>query len=128
MMDYLTLKHLHMGCAALSGSLFLLRGSWMLSGSALLERRWVKTAPHLIDTVLLTSAIALASWSGQYPIAQAWLSAKVIALLVYIVLGTIALKRGRTKTVRAIAFVGALAVFLYIGAVAVSKNALPFFS
>jgi uncharacterized membrane protein SirB2 len=127
-MDYFTLKHFHMGCAALSGSLFLLRGSSMLGGSARLQQRWVKIAPHLIDTLLLASAVALAIWSGQYPFAQSWLGAKVVALVVYIVLGSIALKRGRSKAVRTSAFIAALAVFVYIGAVAVTKNPLVFIS
>jgi uncharacterized membrane protein SirB2 len=127
-MDYFTLKHFHMGCAALSGSLFLLRGSSMLGGSARLQQRWVKIAPHVVDTLLLASAVALAIWSGQYPFAQSWLGAKVVALVFYIVLGSIALKRGRSKAVRTSAFIAALAVFAYIGAVAVTKNPLVFIS
>ncbi|MDL2358410.1 MAG: SirB2 family protein [Pseudomonadota bacterium] len=125
-MDYFTLKHFHMGCAGISGSLFLLRGVWMLQSSPRLQQRWVRVAPHLVDTLLLASAVTLAIWSGQYPFAQNWLTAKLLALCGYIVLGAIALKRGRTRQVRALAFVGALAMFGYIVAVAVSKHALPF--
>lgn len=124
-MDYLTLKHFHMGCAAASGSLFVVRGAWMLRDSPRLQARWVRVAPHVVDTLLLASAIGLAVWSGQYPGAQHWLTAKVSALLAYIVLGTIALKRGRTKMVRISAFIGALAVFGYIVAVAVTKQPMP---
>lgn len=123
-MDYFALKHFHMTCAAVSGSLFLLRGIWMLRAPALLQRRWVRTAPHLVDTLLLASAVALAVWSGQYPFAQAWLSAKVLALAGYIVLGSVALKRGRSRTVRTLAFGAAVALFVYIGAVALTKNPL----
>ncbi|MBJ7313487.1 SirB2 family protein [Rugamonas sp. CCM 8940] len=72
----------------------------------------------------IASAVTLAVTSAQYPLAQGWLSAKVVALLLYIVLGTIALKRGKTRAVRATAFAAALACFGYI--VAVSKQALPF--
>ncbi len=125
-MDYLSLKHFHMGCAALSGSLFVLRGTWMLRASPLLQARWVRIAPHVVDTALLASAIALAVWSGQYPFAQPWLTAKLLALVGYIGLGTIALKRGRTLPIRGAAFAGALLLFLYIVAVAVSKHPLPF--
>lgn len=125
-MEYLTLKHFHMGCAALSGSLFLVRGAWMLRDSARLHDRWVRIAPHMIDTLLLASAITLAVWSGQYPGVQGWLTAKVAALIIYIVLGTVALKRGRTKMVRFSAFIGALAVFGYIVAVALTKQPNPF--
>ncbi|WP_308633170.1 SirB2 family protein [Massilia sp. R2A-15] len=126
MIDYLTLKHFHMSCAAASGSLFLVRGAWMLRESPRLHARWVRVAPHIIDTLLLASAITLAVWSGQYPGAQGWLTAKVAALIAYIVLGTIALKRGRTKMVRFSAFLAALAVFGYIVAVAVTKQPNPF--
>jgi len=121
-MDYLGLKHFHMGCAALSGSLFLLRGAWMLRASGMLQQRWVRIAPHIVDTLLLASAIGLAVWSQQYPGQQAWLTAKVLALLGYIVLGTIALKRGRTRGQRLAAFIGALALFAYIVTVAVTKR------
>lgn len=124
-MNYLLLKHLHMTCAALSGALFLLRGLWMLQDSPRLGQRWVRTLPHLIDTVLLASAVTLAIWSAQYPLAQPWLTAKVGALLLYIVLGSVALKRGRSKGIRAAAFLAALATFAYIVSVALSKNPLP---
>jgi len=124
--DYLGLKHFHMTCAGLSGALFLLRGAWMLRASPMLQQRWVGIAPHLVDTLLLASAVWLAVWSGQYPGRQPWLTAKLLALAGYIVLGSIALKRGRTKGQRQAAFVAALALFVYIVAVAVSKRPLPF--
>lgn len=125
-MDYQSLKHLHMAVAGLSGGFFLLRGAWMMAESPLLQRRWVRTVPHIVDTALLASAVALAVWSAQYPFAQSWLTAKVLALLAYIVLGTIALKRGRTKRIRGAAYVAAVLVFLYIAGVAVGKNPLFF--
>jgi uncharacterized membrane protein SirB2 len=122
-MDYLAIKHFHITCAVLSGTFFLVRGSWMLSGSALLQQRWVKIAPHIIDTLLLASAITLVVMSHQYPLAQNWLTAKVLALIAYIVLGAIALKRGKTKGARTGAFFAALAVFAYIVTVAITKQA-----
>lgn len=125
-MDYLLLKHFHMTCAALSGSFFLVRGTWMLAGSPLLQRRWVKTLPHLVDSLLLGSAVGLAAWSHQYPGEQPWLTAKLVALVAYILLGSVALKYGRTKTVRTIAWLAALTTFGYIVAVAVTKNPLFF--
>ena len=123
-MPYLAIKHLHVTFALLSGLLFLLRGVWMLSDSPRLQARWVRIVPHIVDTLLLASAIGLAVASSQYPGQQAWLTAKVVALVAYIVLGTIALKRGRTPQVRKAAFVAALASFGYIVAVAVTKNPL----
>lgn len=124
-MNYLAVKHLHVTCAALSGSLFLLRGLWMLHAPALLQRRWIRIAPHLIDTLLLGSALAMVFWSGQYPFVQPWLTAKVIALVLYIGLGTVALKRGKTRALRLGAFIAALAVFGYIVAVALTRQPWP---
>ncbi len=125
-MNYLAVKYLHVTCAILSGSFFLLRGFWMLADSPLLQRRWVKALPHVVDTLLLSSALVLVFWSRQYPFVQLWLTAKVLALVVYIVLGTVALKRGKTKGVRAFALLAALAVFAYIVAVALTRQAVVF--
>ncbi|AKU20530.1 SirB2 family protein [Massilia sp. NR 4-1] len=125
-MDYYTLKHIHMGCAALSGSLFLLRGCWMLADSPKLQQRWVKVAPHIIDSLLLLSALTMVFMSAQYPFVQGWLTAKVLALLVYIGLGTVAIKRGKTKSARVAALFAALVTFAYIAAVAVKKTPFPF--
>ncbi|HYD80812.1 MAG TPA: SirB2 family protein [Paucimonas sp.] len=122
MTGYLAIKHVHMTCAALSGSFFALRGIWMLLDSPLLRRRWVRIAPHIVDTVLLASALTMVVWSGQYPFAQPWLAAKLLALLLYIMLGTIALKRGKTKRVRGAAYAGALLAFGYIVAVALTRQ------
>ena len=101
-MDYLVIKQIHMTSAAASLGLFLLRGFWMLQASPRLRALWVRVLPHVIDTSLLASAIALVVISHQYPGQQSWLTAKIIALLLYIGLGMIALKRGRTRRVRLI--------------------------
>jgi uncharacterized membrane protein SirB2 len=123
---YTLLKSVHVSCAVLSLSGFVLRGVWMLQDSPMLARRWVRIAPHVVDTVLLASAIGLTVAIDQYPLQQNWLTAKVIGLVAYIVLGTVALKRGRTRKIRAAAFCGALLVFAYIVAVAVTKSVLPY--
>jgi uncharacterized membrane protein SirB2 len=112
-----------MGAAALSVSLFALRGAWMLRSPQRLRRRWVRIAPHVIDTVLLVSALWLA-WQLGAEGTRGWLWAKVAALIVYIALGTVALKRGRTRDVRIAAFAAALATFGYIVSVAVTKSPL----
>lgn len=125
-LDYYAIRDLHVACVVASAALFLLRGCWMLRTPAMLERRWVRTLPHVVDTALLASAVTLAGVSGQYPFARDWLGAKVLALLLYIVLGAVALRRGRTRAIRAGAFAVALAVFAYIVAVAVTKRVLPF--
>ena len=124
-MDYLTLKALHVGCVATSYALFLLRGLWMVFRPEWLQRRWVRILPHVVDTVLLGSAVAMALMIRQYPFVAGWLTAKLLALLIYIVLGSIALKRGRTRRQRIAAWFAAQAVFFYIVAVALTRNPLP---
>ena len=96
--------------------------------SAALRQRWVKASPHIVDTVLLTSAIALAVKIEQDPINDSWLSAKVAGLLIYIALGMLALRFGKTRQVRILAWIGAQFVFFYIVLVAVTKNPALFFS
>lgn len=123
-MSYLAIKHLHMTCAALSGMLFLARGILMLRESPLRQKRALNTSSHLIDTVLLTSALTMAVWSAQYPFVQAWLTAKVIAVVAYIVIGAVALKRGKTKAIRTGAFVVALLLFGYIVKLALTKQVI----
>ena len=103
----------------------MLRFVWMWRGSTMLHQRWVRVMPHVVDTVLLASALTLVVWSRQIPFQQAWLGAKVLALFAYIVLGSIALKRGKTPQKRVLAFVAALLVFGYIVAVALSRQVLP---
>jgi uncharacterized membrane protein SirB2 len=118
------MKTIHVICVVLSISGFFVRGIWMMQGSARLKQRWVKTAPHIVDTLLLTSAIVLAVQLRISPFEQPWLMAKIIALLVYIAAGMVALRFGRTMGVRISAWVFGLAVFLYIVSVAVSKSVL----
>lgn len=124
-MSYLLFKHLHVTFVALSGLLFLWRGVLMLQDSAMLGRRWLRIVPHVVDTLLLASAIGLAVATQQYPGQDSWLSAKLVGLVVYIVLGTVALKKGRTRGTRSAALVGALLAFAYIVAVAITKSPTP---
>ena len=98
----------------------------MLADSPQLQRRWVKVVPHVVDTLLLGSALVMVFWSAQYPFVQDWLTAKVLALAVYIGLGSIALKRGKSKGVRGFALLAALATFAYIVAVALTRQAFVF--
>ncbi len=121
-MDDLLVKHVHVACAALSIAGFVLRGALMMRDSALLQAKFARIAPHVVDTLLLASAILLSWQSAQYPFAQGWLTAKLAALVAYIVLGTAALKRGRTKRVRIVAFALAVLVFAYIVSVALTRD------
>jgi len=121
-MMYFTLKMIHISAAILTISGFALRGFWMLIDSPNLERRVVRIAPHIIDTVFLLSGIGLI-WTLKLPVLnQPWLLTKFVALIVYILLGTIALKRGKTRRARLMTFVLALVTFAYIAGVAMSKS------
>jgi uncharacterized membrane protein SirB2 len=126
--DYLTLKAIHVTSVTASYTLFFIRGVWMMRMPQMLTRRWVRVVPHVIDTILLTSAIAMAVTIRQYPFVAGWLTAKVIGLVVYVGLGTIALKRGKSRRVRVMAWIAAQAVFAYIVAVALARNPLPWLS
>jgi uncharacterized membrane protein SirB2 len=121
---YLLVKQLHVVCVALSLAGFAARGALMLADSRLLQGRFVRIAPHVVDTVLLGSAAWLAWTLQQYPFVHGWLTAKVLGLIAYIALGIIALRRGKTRRVRAAAFAGALLAAAYIVAVALTRNPL----
>lgn len=122
------IKTIHVSCVVLSFSGFFVRGIWMMRESAKLKQRWTKILPHVVDTLLLASAIILAVQWRLSPLQQPWLLAKIIALLVYIFAGTVALRQGRSKSVRISAWVFGLLTFLYIVSVALSKSALGWLS
>ena len=119
---YLVAKSIHVGCVVVSLAGFGARGLLMLVGSRWLSARFVRIAPHVVDTLLLASALWLSWLLGQYPFVHAWLTAKVLGLLAYIALGTVALRRGRSRSVRVVALLGALAAATYVVAVAVTRD------
>ncbi|MCP4041990.1 MAG: SirB2 family protein [Gammaproteobacteria bacterium] len=106
---------------------FALRGYWMLTGSPLLDRGLTKTVPHVVDTVLLVSGITMLVMASLSPLSQSWLTVKLIALLLYIVLGSLALKRGKTRNAKAGALVLAMLTFFYIASVALTRNPASIF-
>ncbi len=125
---YLQIKWVHIAAVIASGVLFLLRGIAVQAGS-----RWAMTTPlrylsYSIDTVLLTAALMLVAIIHQYPFVQAWLTVKVCLLVVYIGLGTFALKRGRTTRIRWSCFVAALVVYAFIISVAIAHHPLGAFN
>ena len=124
-MSYLILKHLHVTCVVLSGLGFCLRGWWMLRESPLRQHRLTRILPHIVDTLLLGSALTMAWMSGQYPFVQGWLTAKLCGLLAYILLGMMALKRGRTQAIQARYFGLAVLAYGYIVSVALTRSPLP---
>ena len=119
-MVYAAVKELHLAAVALSWALFFLRGVWMIADSPRLKARWVRVVPHVNDTILLLAGLYLATLVGLQP----WVVAKLVALVAYILIGMVAITRGRTKSMRIAAWVAAQCVFLYIVAVAVRKNPL----
>jgi uncharacterized membrane protein SirB2 len=125
---YLVLRNVHIACAILTITLFALRGGLMLADSPWQQNVVLRYLPHAVDTVLLTTALMLTTVIHQFPFAVDWLTAKVVLLVAYIVLGSIALKRGRTKTVRIAAFVAALATIGYLVTVARAHHPLGIFT
>jgi len=119
-------KELHVTLAVFTAVFFLYRGVLMLAGSGHLQRKWVRIAPHVIDTFLFVSGLWLAV--NLYPTFyyQPWLLVKIAAILVYIVLGSVAIKRGRTKSLRTLAFLGSLLLLAYIFSVAINKTPVPY--
>ena len=118
---YVILKHSHVTFALISLIGFTLRGYWMMKESALLQSKPAKILPHINDTLLLASAIALVVITRQYPIVVGWVTLKILLLVAYIVLGTFALKRGRTKELRIRFYFASIVTVVAIFAVALIK-------
>lgn len=123
---YLFVKHLHMTLALISIIGFVIRGTLALNHHPLLTSKWAKISPHIVDTLLLSAAVFLA-WSLQLnPFSTPWLLAKIIALLMYIILGTQVIKNKGGKTRQRLCFVGAILTFSYMLSVALTKQVIPF--
>lgn len=117
-------KAVHVFCAYATGIGFALRGLLSIRQSELLGNRLIKTAPHVIDSLLLGSALVMViSWSWS-PLEHTWLMAKIVVLLIYIGFGFAMLRYGTTPARRLLGFVGGLVSYAYIVSVAHSKNAL----
>jgi uncharacterized membrane protein SirB2 len=121
---YLPLRHTHIACAILTVTLFVLRGGLMIADSPWQRNVVLRYVPHAVDTVLLTTALMLTTVIRQFPFSTGWLTMKVLLLVVYIVLGSIALKRGRTRRIRIAAFVAALLTVAFLLTVARAHDPL----
>ena len=120
-----TIKLIHIACAYMTGAGFLLRGIWVLREYRLSQHRLTKVVPHVIDTLLLASALAMVfSWSIELSV-NSWLLAKFAALFVYIGFGLLMLRFARTRRERIIGLVGGLLSYTYIIVVAHTKSLLP---
>lgn len=125
-MDYASIKLIHQGAVALSLTGFFIRGAAALAGAGWVRGRLAKTLPHIIDTVLLVSALTLAWQLRLNPMVTPWLMAKIIGLLAYIGLGVVALRPGTSRGLRLAAWLAALATAGWIVSVAITKQPLGF--
>jgi uncharacterized membrane protein SirB2 len=123
---YILVKYVHVISVVLSLTGFFLRGVLMIRNSPLLVARWVKVLPHINDTVLLIAALSLAAMSGQYPFVTDWVTAKVLGVIAYIILGALALREANTRRMRIICWLASLAVFGWIVSVALSRQPMGF--
>lgn len=121
---YLQIKWLHIAMVLCSGSLFALRGVAMLAGSRLAMATPIRFLSYAIDTTLLTAALMLATMLPGAMFANGWLTVKLCLIVVYVVLGTFALKRGRTRATRLTCFFAALLVYAFIASVAYAHHPL----
>ena len=122
---YVPIKNLHMTAVSLSILFFVIRAYWSVTGSALLLHRAVRIIPHIVDSVLLVCGVILAILIGPF---QLWIWTKIGLLVVYIGIGTIAIKHGRTPRTRLAAALAAVAVFAYIVGVAIRHNPASWFA
>ncbi|WP_298439937.1 SirB2 family protein [uncultured Ferrimonas sp.] len=125
-MPYEALKHIHFTVIGASVALFVLRFIWVMKGSAMMEQKWVKFVPHIVDTVLILSGVALMMNTGFSPSNSPWLFEKMVALVAYIVLGVFTLKLERGKLFRTFAFLGAMGWLFYMAKLAQTKMPILF--
>ena len=123
---YLAVKYVHVISVVLSLTGFFLRGILMMRDSPLLGVRWVRVLPHINDTVLLVAALSLAAMSGQYPFVVGWITAKVLGVIAYIILGALALRDASTRRMRIACWFASLAVFGWIVSVALTRQPTGF--
>jgi len=126
MPTYILIKYVHVASVVLSVTGFFLRGVLAIRSSPLMKARWMGVLPHLNDTVLLAAALSLAVMSGQLPFVVDWVTAKVSGLVVYIILGSLALRAGSTRRTRIVCWLAALAVFGWIVSVALTRQPMGF--
>ena len=125
-MNYLLLKHTHVALAVVSVAGFVLRWAWSMRGNPLAMHRLTRTLPHVVDAAFLATGIALAGMLSANPLEQSWLMAKLIGLVAYIVLASLAYKRVESRRARVALFVAALLVFTWVISVARLKTPLGF--
>ncbi|MCX7144875.1 MAG: SirB2 family protein [Sulfuritalea sp.] len=123
---YAVIKYVHLFSVTLSLTGFFLRGVLTLRASPLMKARWIKVLPHINDTILLAAALSLAVMSDQYPFVSGWVTAKVLGVIAYIILGSLALREGSSLRTRIVCWLAAMAVFGWIVSVALTRQPAGF--
>ncbi|MEN8771160.1 MAG: SirB2 family protein [Glaciecola sp.] len=117
-------KHLHLTAIALSLLFLILQVATHLMDSKMKEAKWLKVLPHIINTVLIITAIGLCVTLAQYPFVHDWVTSKLIGLVAYVLLAVVAVKWARTNAMRVFALIGAVAWLGLTGKIAITKTAL----
>lgn len=120
------MKHMHMTLALISVSFFTLRFIWCLINSPMMEKKWVKISPHIIDTLLLLAGIGLWVKLALNPLEQMWFAEKLIGVVAYIFTGVYALKLARNRTMQVLGYLGAIGWVLLVVRVAMTKQPIFF--
>ena len=123
---YALIKYVHLFSVTFSLAGFFLRGLMLMRGSPLMKARWIKVLPHINDTILLAAALSLAVMSDQYPFVSGWVTAKVLGVIAYIILGSLALRTGSSPRTRLVCWLAAMAVFGWIVSVALTRQPAGF--
>lgn len=120
---YMFLKHLHLTTIAISVTLLVLRFIGSMLHASVMQTRWVKIVPHINDTILLLTGVGLIAVTGFYPFTphSAWLTEKLLGVVIYILLGFVALREGKNKAIRTFALLGALGWIWLIAQMAMTK-------
>jgi uncharacterized membrane protein SirB2 len=121
---YPEIKLVHVTAAITSGSLFLLRGIAANWGGSWAMARPVRYLSYSIDIVLLSAGLLLLTILPSAVYSNGWLALKLALLVVYIGLGMLALKRGRTANIRRGCFLAAIAVYLCVFLIARTHDPL----
>ena len=125
-MMFTLVKYVHVASVVLSLTGFFLRGVLTIRASPIMNARWIRVLPHINDSILLVAALSLAVMSQQYPFVVGWVTAKVLGVIAYIILGSLALRAGSTRNMRIVCWLAAMAVFGWIVSVALTRQPMGF--
>ena len=124
-MSYMAIKHLHLVAVGIALFLLLLRGFWMMTDSVMLKRKWMRIVTHINYALLLAAGLWLSFMLGLKPGANPWLIVKIIGFVVLVLLGASIIPRMPTTASKFALWGVAIFLFIYIVAVALTKNAAP---